>query len=1234
MVLPAVSAPYARVKKVLALVMAFAMAFTMMATAGAAYTDQADIEATEAVEMLNALGVMTGDPDGAFRPNDTITRAEACRMIYTIRTGTDDASSYANMQTTFTDVSSDAWYAGYVKHCQSVGIVSGRSATIFDPNSDVTAVELALMCLRVMGYDPATANIGGSTWSTTTIGLATEAGILDDVMTTITDSCPRQWAAQIMYNTILASTVQWSTDTNSYTQYFDDGTKRPTVGREYLDLYINVGTLTTVSGDDISISMTASDEADSDNDRKDFTNLTTDYSSLLGQKVNVLFLDDKANGVIGVYPTEDNTVYTVGASLVEPDNARIKIDGTSYSLDGGTNGSSLTAYRIDVDGNETVEDMTAADFDDLERSIDMMTFVDNDGDGRLNFVSIVEYDAAEVTYASSSQIVAGETYRFAEENIAEDIERDDWVAISYNRFDDCKEIVRAEMLDGVELVATATDSNGNGTFSQYQIDDTWYNEWEDEANSDISAAVRAGDTVDAVVVNGIVVKLARSVAGGGVEDVALVLETGGTFDGDRVKIVTFDGDDSTVDFNDRGDVTSLGGLVAGTVYGINQTSSEYSFDNLVTEADYYNGFTYFTGTTSDLANDRVGTYTIDDTADVLVYAQTAGAGTADDTTDDAYDFVSLTGRQFKNLTLQAGTNYIGTVTAFRGDVNGLTRVAALAVEANNLNGIEGAGTSNYYGFILSTVTTASGNRLNYTIWTEDGERKVYEDTRLAGDRAKGMVIGYDSLVDNGDGTYTIDDVEVQHDNVYVAAVDSANSSSVQLVEPTRSYTDNDYAKVGGAELDIENSSTVLYVDTSNSTFEGVEGGTWNTSTTYASTVYVTDTTGTEIEWIVNDVTGQLDSPYVTETTTPGGNEDTDDSTTVIGDANTTAQAINDAMTAANTEGKTEFIIEGTIPGGNLLVPSGMKLTLNGNFTSATPLNIAGDGAVTLGEDFQAVGTTMNIENLAVGAEGLPSRLGTMTVANATATSVSAGDLATLLAMTTNTTLAGNVPAGTFNTAANNIILADVATVAGNTEITGNVKVAGVVTLNATGTLNIPDAITMPAGAGFDVVAGGTLDWEDAKFSGLQGADAEFTVRCADGDTNNLDIVIKDDVTLQGTGNLGSSDGGSLIIEEGVTVTVPSGTFLKLGGTVTVKGSIDVESDGEIRFRDDGVITFAASAALTNSGNKTVVNGVHVKVEAGNNADDIITAIGGTGITAGDSFYGTNNNGTTWTVVSA
>ena len=118
-------AKWQHLKKVLALVMAFAMAFTMMA--GAAYTDQADITATEAVDTLAALNIMTGDTDGSFRPNDTVTRAEMCRMIYSIRNRVRAMHLLMQRCRPLSLTSARALgSAGYVKYCQSVGIVSGR----------------------------------------------------------------------------------------------------------------------------------------------------------------------------------------------------------------------------------------------------------------------------------------------------------------------------------------------------------------------------------------------------------------------------------------------------------------------------------------------------------------------------------------------------------------------------------------------------------------------------------------------------------------------------------------------------------------------------------------------------------------------------------------------------------------------------------------------------------------------------------------------------------------------------------------------------------------------------------------------------------------------------------------------------------------------------------------------------------------------------------------------------
>ena len=92
-------------KKILALVLAFACAFTMFA--GAAFTDQADIKVKdEVVDTLVELGVIEGFEDGSFQPNATVTRAQMAKMIYVLRTGNSDASAYNDDKTSFTDIGS------------------------------------------------------------------------------------------------------------------------------------------------------------------------------------------------------------------------------------------------------------------------------------------------------------------------------------------------------------------------------------------------------------------------------------------------------------------------------------------------------------------------------------------------------------------------------------------------------------------------------------------------------------------------------------------------------------------------------------------------------------------------------------------------------------------------------------------------------------------------------------------------------------------------------------------------------------------------------------------------------------------------------------------------------------------------------------------------------------------------------------------------------------------------
>ena len=51
------------------------------------------------------------------------------------------------------------------------------------------------------------AGLVGAGWAAKTNALADEAGLLEDVNTSFTAACPRQYAAQLIYNAIDAKTV-------------------------------------------------------------------------------------------------------------------------------------------------------------------------------------------------------------------------------------------------------------------------------------------------------------------------------------------------------------------------------------------------------------------------------------------------------------------------------------------------------------------------------------------------------------------------------------------------------------------------------------------------------------------------------------------------------------------------------------------------------------------------------------------------------------------------------------------------------------------------------------------------------------------------------------------------------------------------------------------------------------------------------------------------------------------
>ena len=140
-------------KKILSFVLVLAMVLgsvSMAFATTAVASDVTGLACEEAVNVLTGLGVINGYEDGTFRPERTITRAEAVKVIIAaLGLPVTEGNSYS---TPFADVSSNAWYAGYVQYAYTLGITEGTSATTFSPNANVTYDQMVTFVVRALGY--------------------------------------------------------------------------------------------------------------------------------------------------------------------------------------------------------------------------------------------------------------------------------------------------------------------------------------------------------------------------------------------------------------------------------------------------------------------------------------------------------------------------------------------------------------------------------------------------------------------------------------------------------------------------------------------------------------------------------------------------------------------------------------------------------------------------------------------------------------------------------------------------------------------------------------------------------------------------------------------------------------------------------------------------------------------------------------------------------------------------
>lgn len=203
-------------KKSLALVLALIMVLSSFSFVSAA-PDFADVKGTkyeDAVARLELLNVLKGYPDGSFKPENTITRAEFAAVAVRAKGLAGVAEAAKGLPSGFSDVPAGHWAAGYVGVAGSTGIVNGIGGGLFAPNAPVKYEEAVTMLVRALGYEVSAQTKGGYPFGYLIV--AKEIDLLDDVIGTMGVPATRGMVAMLTDNALeipMMVQVGFGTDT-------------------------------------------------------------------------------------------------------------------------------------------------------------------------------------------------------------------------------------------------------------------------------------------------------------------------------------------------------------------------------------------------------------------------------------------------------------------------------------------------------------------------------------------------------------------------------------------------------------------------------------------------------------------------------------------------------------------------------------------------------------------------------------------------------------------------------------------------------------------------------------------------------------------------------------------------------------------------------------------------------------------------------------------------------------
>ena len=364
----------------------------IMGSSAASYADVSSEDNVEAIDVLQAVGVMVGDEDGNFNPDEYVTRNEMAVVMSNLLAL--NVSNFTSSSIPFTDVPD--WAAPYVAACYADGITSGTSDTTYGGDDTVTAAQAGLMMLKALGYFQCSSDFG-SDWQLSAVRQASSIDLYDGVDAGASSAMTRNEVAQLALNALEATMVEPSSDGSTIV-----------VGDITVSSNVSYDERTSSNSQYASISNDHADDSDSQ------------YTIELGEELYDGDLEKSSadanedvfgrpavtweynNDEIGTYADDPEETYT---AAVDKD-ALYDLIGSSVYNDLRDEETTLTVY---VDGEE-VEDVTLSSY--IARNNDD----DAEGTGRGVLTEVFVDDENNVTITQIHTYVAQVDGDYDEDN--------------------------------------------------------------------------------------------------------------------------------------------------------------------------------------------------------------------------------------------------------------------------------------------------------------------------------------------------------------------------------------------------------------------------------------------------------------------------------------------------------------------------------------------------------------------------------------------------------------------------------------------------------------------------------------------------------------------------------------------------------------------------------------------------------------------------------------------------